>query len=63
MPVAPARVVFANRQKPGIFALRSGIRLEANPGEPGDFRQPVFEVPEEVMIARRLFVRDMRMQF
>ena len=57
MRFAARRVIFANRQQTCEFALRSGIRLQRNRREAGDFRKPVFQLLENLQIACRLFDR------
>ena len=37
-------VIRADDEQAGVFALRTGVRLQRNAREAGDFRQPVFEV-------------------
>ena len=44
MLLAPAGMVLANDEQPGVFALRTGVRLQRNGGKPGDFRQPTLRV-------------------
>ena len=39
-------LVLANDQQPGIFALRTGIRLQGNRRETRDLRQPRFQLLE-----------------
>ena len=38
----------ADREEPGILALRAGVGLERNGGKAGDLRQPGLEVAEEL---------------
>ena len=56
------RVIFPDRQEPGVFALRAGVRLERDCGEAGDFGEPRGELVAHFAIAGRLIVRREWMQ-
>ena len=60
LPVAPALVERPDHQQPGELALRAGVRLEADRGEPGDLRQPGLEVAVDAVVAGGLFRRRER---
>ena len=60
--VAAAFVVTANRQQPGEFALRAGVRLERHGGKARDRRQPAFELLKKFLVAQRLANRRERVQ-
>ena len=60
--LAARGVVAADRQQPGIFALRAGIRLQRDRVIAGDVAQPLFELVEHRVIARGLLARRERMQ-
>ena len=48
-----ARVVpGADRQQPGVLALRAGVRLQRDGGEAGDLREPALELREQLVVAR-----------
>ena len=51
MPFTAAFVIFADDEKPGVFALRAGVRLKRNGGEPRDFREPLLELLEQKPVA------------
>jgi hypothetical protein len=51
---SPRLVPRADDEQPGVFALRPGVGLERNAGEPGDLREPGFEVLKHLLVAARL---------
>ena len=58
MCASPARrVVPADGEQAGVFALRTGVRLQRDGGEAGDLRQPAFQLLAHLAIARGLVVR------
>ena len=61
MRLAARFVIRADDQQAGVFALRTGVRLQRNAREAGDFREPVFEVLEKNLVAARLRQRRERM--
>ena len=60
--LAARGVIAADRQQPGIFALRAGIRLQRDRVIAGDVAQPLFQPLEQRVIALRLLARRERMQ-
>ena len=62
MRLVARSVILANREQSGVFALRSGIRLQRNRGESRDLREPIFQLLAHFAIAGRLIVRRKRMQ-
>ena len=62
MRLAARGVIAADREQPGIFALRAGIRLQRDRVIAGDVAQPLFQPREQRVIARRLLARRERMQ-
>ena len=60
--LAARGVIAADRQQPGIFALRAGIRLQRDRVIAGDVAQPLFQPREQRVIARGLLARRERMQ-
>ena len=62
MRLAARCVILANGEQSGVFALRSGVRLQRNRGESGDFREPIFQLLAHFAVASRLVVRRERMQ-
>ena len=62
MRFATRGMIFPDCEQAGVFALRSGIRLRRNGGEPGDFRQPVLQLLAHLDVAGRLIVRRERME-
>ena len=52
----------ANRQQAGIFALATGIGLQRDRGEAGDFAQHALEVVDHGVVAASLVVRAERVQ-
>ena len=62
MRLAARGVIAADRQQPGIFALRAGIRLQRDRVIAGDVAQPLLEPREQRVIARGLLARRERMQ-
>ena len=62
MRLAARGVIAADRQQPGIFALRAGIRLQRDRVIAGDVAQPLFQPREQRVIARGLLARRERMQ-
>ena len=57
-----AAMIGADREQPGIFALRAGIRLQRDRVIAGDVAQPLFQPREHRVIAARLIGRRERMQ-
>ena len=55
-------MIFADREQSGVFALRSGIRLERNRGKSRDLREPMFQLLAHVAITGGLRFRRERMQ-
>ena len=51
MPFTAAFVIFADDEKPGVFALRASVGLKRNGGETSDFREPLFELLEQKPVA------------
>ena len=62
MRLAARGVIAADRQQPGIFALRAGIRLQRDRVIAGDIAQPLFQPRKQRVIARGLLARRERMQ-
>ena len=62
MRLAARGVIGADRQQPGIFALRAGIRLQRDRVIAGDVAQPFFQPREQRVIALGLLARRERMQ-
>ena len=62
MRLAARGVIAADRQQPGIFALRAGIRLQRDRVIAGDVAQPFFQPGEQRVIALGLLARRERMQ-
>ena len=60
--LAARGMVAADRQQPGIFALRAGIRLQRDRVIAGDVAQPFLQPREQRVIARGLLARRERMQ-
>ncbi len=60
MRLAFRAVIRADRQQPGVLALRAGIGLEAHGGEPGDLAQPALELREQLGVALGLIARGER---
>ena len=61
MRFAARFVIRADDEQPGVFALRTGIGLQRNAREAGDFREPVFQLLKKNLIAARLLQRRERM--
>ena len=55
MRLAAAFVKAGDDEQPGVFALRTSVRLERNAGEPGDLREPRFKLLEKFLVTARLF--------
>ena len=62
MRLAARSVVAADRQQPGIFALRAGIGLQRDRVIACDVAQPLFQPLEQRVIALRLLARRERVQ-
>ena len=54
MRFAARRVIFANGEQAGVFALRAGVGLQRDRRETGDFRQPVLQLLAHFRVAARL---------
>src|SRR3954471_14420613 len=54
-------VIRANDKQAREFALRAGVRLKRHGAEAGDFREPLLEFGEELLITTRLRERRERM--
>ena len=61
MILAAAFVISADDEEAGVFALRTGVRLQRNGREAGDFREPSFELLEQNLVTLRLAQRRERM--
>ena len=48
-------VVRADDEEAGVFALRAGVGLERDGGEPGDFGEPLLKILKEARVTFRLF--------
>ncbi len=59
--VAARRVPGADRQQPGVFALRAGVRLQADAGIAGRLAQPRLELAAQQVVAGALLRRRERM--
>ncbi len=46
MALPAVTMIFMNDEQPRVFSLRSGIGLQGNPAEPGDFGQPILQLLE-----------------
>ena len=57
MRFAAAFVITADQEETGVFALRTGVRLQRNGREAGDFREPSFELLEQNLVTLRLAQR------
>ena len=62
MRLAARLVIGADREQPGIFALRAGIRLQRDRVIAGDVAQPFFQPGKQRVIAAGLIGRRERMQ-
>ncbi len=62
MRLAVRGVIAADREQPGIFALRAGIRLQRDRVIACDVAQPLLQPLEQRVIAVRLLARRERMQ-
>ena len=56
-------MILADGEQTSEFTLRTGIGLQRNPCEPGDFRKPVFELLANLSVTQRLITGRERMQF
>ena len=54
MRLAARFVIRADDEQSGVFALRTGVGLERNAREPGDFGEPGFELLEKFLVSARL---------
>ena len=55
-------MVRVDGQEPGELSLRSGVRLQGNPGESGNFRQIPFQFLEHLPVPCGLILRGEGMQ-
>ncbi|MFN9941439.1 MAG: hypothetical protein ACK56I_18360, partial [bacterium] len=55
-------VISADDEEAGVFALRSGIGLERDGGESGDFGEPRFQLTEQLAVTGGIFHRREGMQ-
>ena len=51
--IAAIAVVGANHHQAGELALRAGVRLQRDGGEPGDLAERALELAEDLLVARR----------
>ncbi|KAG1453607.1 hypothetical protein G6F57_015691 [Rhizopus arrhizus] len=61
MTFAPRAVVGADRQQAGVFALRAGVRLQADRVVTGALHQHRFQRVDQFLVAQRLVGRHQRM--
>jgi len=59
---AAARVIAADREQPGVFALGAGVGLQRDRRKSGAGGEPVFQVRKKLPIAARLIQRSKGMQ-
>jgi hypothetical protein len=57
MRLAARFVIGADGEQPGVLALRSGVGLERDRGQAGDFREPFFQLGEKGLVTARLVGR------
>src|SRR4029077_20452736 len=61
MAFAPMLEIFTDRQQPRVFPLRSGVWLDSNCVESGDFGQIGLQFCDQLEISRDLSFRSKRM--